>query len=167
MGSCGDAYDNAVAESFFATLKKELVNRRSWPSRLELQSAVFEYIEAFYTASAATPRSTCSPQQTTNNSRSRRPVLEITYSNNNNQQTNPVSSKPGQVQTLTPALDDVRERWGSRRRRLLAPGRSGSAGALPLGDLVAQSCSPALADIIGARRARTAAMISSGSIPCR
>jgi transposase InsO family protein len=28
--------------------KKELVNRRSWPSRLELQSAVFEYIEAFY-----------------------------------------------------------------------------------------------------------------------
>jgi putative transposase len=47
MGSRGDAYDNAVAETFFATLKKELVNRRSWPSRLELQSAVFEYIEAF------------------------------------------------------------------------------------------------------------------------
>jgi transposase InsO family protein len=39
---------NAVAETFFATLKKELVNRRSWPSRLELQSAVFEYTEAFY-----------------------------------------------------------------------------------------------------------------------
>src|SRR5207302_7609264 len=48
MGSRGDAYDNAVAETFFATLKKELVNRRSWPDRLELQSAVFEYIEAFY-----------------------------------------------------------------------------------------------------------------------
>ena len=48
MGSRGDVYDNAVAETFFATLKKELVNRRSWPSRLELQSAVFEYIEAFY-----------------------------------------------------------------------------------------------------------------------
>jgi putative transposase len=48
MGSRGDAYDNAVAETFFATLKKELVNRRSWPSRHELQSAVFEYIEAFY-----------------------------------------------------------------------------------------------------------------------
>jgi putative transposase len=48
MGSRGDAYDNAVAETFFATLKKELVNRHSWPSRLELQSAVFEYIEAFY-----------------------------------------------------------------------------------------------------------------------
>ena len=48
MGSRGDAYDNAVAETFFATLKKELVNRRSGPSRLELQSAVFEYVEAFY-----------------------------------------------------------------------------------------------------------------------
>ena len=48
MGSRGDAYDNAVAETFFATLKKELVNRRTWPDRLELQSAVFEYIEAFY-----------------------------------------------------------------------------------------------------------------------
>ena len=48
MGSRGDGYDNAVAETFFATLKKELVNRRSWPSRLELQSAVFECIEAFY-----------------------------------------------------------------------------------------------------------------------
>ena len=48
MGSRGDAYDNAVAETFFATLKKELVNRRTWPSRLELQSAVFEYLAAFY-----------------------------------------------------------------------------------------------------------------------
>ena len=48
IGSRGDAYDNAVAETFFATLKKELVNRRTWPSRLELQSATFEYIEAFY-----------------------------------------------------------------------------------------------------------------------
>jgi transposase InsO family protein len=48
MGSRGDAYDNAVAETFFATLKKELVNRRSRPDRLELQSAAFEYIEAFY-----------------------------------------------------------------------------------------------------------------------
>jgi putative transposase len=48
MGSRGDAYDNAVAESLFATLKKELVHRRSWPTRRQLGSAVFEYIEAFY-----------------------------------------------------------------------------------------------------------------------
>jgi transposase InsO family protein len=50
MGSVGDCFDNAVAESFFATLKKELVHRRSWPTRRELTSEVFEYIEAFYNA---------------------------------------------------------------------------------------------------------------------
>jgi len=48
MGSKGDAYDNAVAESFFATLKKELIHRRSWPTRRELTTEVFDYIEAFY-----------------------------------------------------------------------------------------------------------------------
>jgi putative transposase len=48
MGSKGDCYDNAVAESFFATLNKELVHRRSWPTRRELTSEVFEYLEAFY-----------------------------------------------------------------------------------------------------------------------
>jgi putative transposase len=47
-GSKGDCYDNAVAESFFATLKKELVHRRSWPTRRGLTGEVFEYIEAFY-----------------------------------------------------------------------------------------------------------------------
>src|SRR4051794_30276936 len=48
MGSRGDAYDNAVAESVFATLKKELIRRRSWPTRRELMAKVFDYIEAFY-----------------------------------------------------------------------------------------------------------------------
>jgi putative transposase len=48
MGSRGDAYDNAVAESFFATLKKELIHRRSWRSRRELTGEVFDYIETFY-----------------------------------------------------------------------------------------------------------------------
>jgi putative transposase len=48
MGATGDAYDNALAETFFATLKKELVNRRSWPTRRELSRAVFDYVETFY-----------------------------------------------------------------------------------------------------------------------
>jgi putative transposase len=48
MGSRGDCYDNAVAESFFATLKKELINRHSWPTKQELGAAVFEFIEVFY-----------------------------------------------------------------------------------------------------------------------
>jgi transposase InsO family protein len=48
MGSRGDCYDNAVAETFFATLKKELIRRRSWPDRAELRTEVFDYIETFY-----------------------------------------------------------------------------------------------------------------------
>jgi len=48
MGSRGDCYDNSVAESFFATLKKELIYRRSWPEKAELRSEVFDYIEVFY-----------------------------------------------------------------------------------------------------------------------
>jgi len=49
-GSRGDCFDNAVAESFFATLKKELIHRRSWPEREELRREVFDYIEIFYNA---------------------------------------------------------------------------------------------------------------------
>ena len=48
MGSTGVCWDNAVAETFFATLKKEMVYRRSWPTRRELIGEIFEYIEAFY-----------------------------------------------------------------------------------------------------------------------
>ncbi len=48
MGTIGDCFDNSVAESFFATLQTEVLDRRSWPSRDELGQAVFAYIEAFY-----------------------------------------------------------------------------------------------------------------------
>ena len=48
MGSVGDCFDNAVAESFFATLKRECVNRRSYPTRSEARTAIFEFIEVFY-----------------------------------------------------------------------------------------------------------------------
>lgn len=48
MGKVGTAYDNSVAETFFATLKKELIYRRKWPERQELKTEVFEYIEGFY-----------------------------------------------------------------------------------------------------------------------
>ncbi len=48
MGSKGDAYDNAVAESFFASLEKDLLRRRSFATRDEARTAVFDYIETFY-----------------------------------------------------------------------------------------------------------------------
>jgi putative transposase len=44
----GNCWDNAVAESFFSTLKLDLLYRHSWPTRAAARSAVFEYIEAFY-----------------------------------------------------------------------------------------------------------------------
>jgi putative transposase len=48
MGSVGDALDNAVAESFFATLQTELLDRYTWPTRQSLRSALFEFIHVFY-----------------------------------------------------------------------------------------------------------------------
>jgi putative transposase len=48
MSRKGNCWDNAVAESFFATLKTELVYTRVWAARFELRAAVFEYIETFY-----------------------------------------------------------------------------------------------------------------------
>jgi putative transposase len=48
MGARGCALDNAVCEAFFATLKKELTRRQSWPSRRELETAVFAWIEGWY-----------------------------------------------------------------------------------------------------------------------
>jgi putative transposase len=48
MGSVGDAYDNAMAESFFATLEVELLQQRSFKSQAEARLAVFEYIEGWY-----------------------------------------------------------------------------------------------------------------------
>jgi putative transposase len=48
MGSVGDAYDNAMAESFFASLQTELLDRKHWTTRGELAQAIFDYVEAFY-----------------------------------------------------------------------------------------------------------------------
>jgi len=48
MGTVGDAYDNAVAESFFGTLQLELLDRHHWSNRQQLANAIFEWIEAFY-----------------------------------------------------------------------------------------------------------------------
>ena len=48
MGRRGDAYDNAVAESFFATLETELLDRTGFDTRDQARSATFDYIEGFY-----------------------------------------------------------------------------------------------------------------------
>jgi putative transposase len=48
MGSVGDAYDNAMCESFFATLETELIDRTSFPTKSAARLAVFDFIEGFY-----------------------------------------------------------------------------------------------------------------------
>ena len=48
MSRKGDCWDNAVVESFFGTLKQELVHRSDFATRAEAKSAIFEYIEMFY-----------------------------------------------------------------------------------------------------------------------
>ena len=48
MSRKGDCWDNAVAESFFSTLKAELVHRTDYVSRSQARASIFEYIEAFY-----------------------------------------------------------------------------------------------------------------------
>jgi len=48
MGTVGDAYDNAMAESFFASLECELIDRRSWQTKTEARLGLFTYIEGWY-----------------------------------------------------------------------------------------------------------------------
>lgn len=48
LGRPGTCWDNAVAESFFATLKTELLYRQPWPTRRQAGTAIFEFIEVFY-----------------------------------------------------------------------------------------------------------------------
>jgi len=48
MSGAGHCYDNAVAESFFATLKRECLHRRAYRTRIEARADVFRYIEIFY-----------------------------------------------------------------------------------------------------------------------
>ena len=48
MGTVGDALDNAVAESFFASLQCELLDRHPWPTSAGLARAMFRYVDAFY-----------------------------------------------------------------------------------------------------------------------
>lgn len=48
MGSIGDAYDNSMAESFFSTLQRELLDEHRWENRRQLALAVFEWIEGWY-----------------------------------------------------------------------------------------------------------------------
>jgi transposase InsO family protein len=48
LGTIGDAFDNAMVESFWARMQTELLDTRKWKTRVELSSAIFDWIEVFY-----------------------------------------------------------------------------------------------------------------------
>jgi len=48
MSRSGDGYDNALAERFFATLKRELIEMRHWPTHRAARQAIFAWIAVFY-----------------------------------------------------------------------------------------------------------------------
>ena len=56
MGSTGDCYDNALCESFFATLECERLDRRNYRTQAEARMSVFQYIEGWYKPPSATLR---------------------------------------------------------------------------------------------------------------
>lgn len=48
LGTVGDAFDNAVVESFWGRMQTELLNTKKWRTRVELSTAMFDWIEVFY-----------------------------------------------------------------------------------------------------------------------
>ena len=48
LGTIGDAFDNAVVESFWARMQTELLDRKKWKTRVELSTSIFDWIEVFY-----------------------------------------------------------------------------------------------------------------------
>jgi putative transposase len=48
MGSIGDCFDNSVAEAFFSSLQRELLDQHDWECRDQLATAIFEWIQCWY-----------------------------------------------------------------------------------------------------------------------
>jgi transposase InsO family protein len=65
MGSVDDCFDNAMWESFFATLECELLNRRRFKTQVEARMAVFDFIEGRYNSQRRPRRSTIHRRSTT------------------------------------------------------------------------------------------------------
>jgi putative transposase len=90
MGRRRSAYDNAVCESFFNTLKSDLIDRRSWPEKAELRTRSSTTSRRSTTANAATPASATSHQPNTRRS-----------PNEQERPHNPVSTKAGELRIST------------------------------------------------------------------
>ncbi len=124
MGSRGDCFDNAVAESFFATLKKELIHRRAWPTKAELRGEVFEYIEVSTTADDGTPDS----------ANSRRASMRGSHTNNINQKEQWAHNQPcppNRGNSTAQATPHLTSTLGLGVRRRTHPCRAGTLALNP------------------------------------
>jgi hypothetical protein len=78
MGFRGVCWDNPVAETLFAALKKKMVYHRSWPTRQGPIREIFEYVERSVTASAGTPTSVTVPGRVSKSLAARRTKTNTT-----------------------------------------------------------------------------------------
>jgi transposase InsO family protein len=133
MGSVGDCYDNAVTESFFATLECEVLDRSRFATRTQARTAVFDYLEGSTTGSAATPPWATSAPPTTRGGTPPAPLPPDPASPT-------VSTGPGQLHTAAQStvatgthhhlLFDLEGRCRSRRMGRRWCGRVGCAFGL-------------------------------------
>ncbi|WP_372430443.1 integrase core domain-containing protein [Janibacter melonis] len=65
MGRVASSVDNALIESFWSTMQRELLDRRHWTSRVDLAAAIFEWIEGWYNPTVATPPWAICPRTST------------------------------------------------------------------------------------------------------
>jgi putative transposase len=97
MSRRGNCYDNAVMESFWSSLKWELVHRRQFQTRAEAQGALFEWLEAFYNRERF--HSALGYQS------------PVDFELNLNKQTHDSSASPGVHQTEARAAPRICSRW--------------------------------------------------------
>lgn len=63
MGKVASSVDNALTESFWSTVQRELLDRHDWDTRVDLAAAIFEWIEGWHKPAAGTPPSAISHRQ--------------------------------------------------------------------------------------------------------
>ena len=125
VGSVGDAYDNALAESFVDSFKTELIADRVWRTRSQLELAVVEYVGWFNDARLHEALGDLPPAEF--ETLSQTSTFEISLSMNRGNQPNPVSAKPGPAQAPGGSRPRVSQTGEALAHRVSAVTRASNA----------------------------------------